>query len=87
MLFVKILLLRKSSKILMSHIGYGTVMKKMSGFVNEKSFISILFTEGTGTIRCRKEMMEFQKGDSFFISAGSGAYEIDGICEALITMV
>lgn len=65
----------------------GTVMKKMSGYVNEKSFVSVLFTEGTGTIQSQGERIEFRKGDSFFLSAGSGVYEIDGICEALITMV
>lgn len=63
----------------------GRLMKRMEGCAGEDSFVSILFMEGSGTIRCGKEQLTFRKGDSFFMSAGSGAYEIEGSCEALVT--
>ncbi len=65
----------------------GQLMSCMSGSVSEKSFVSVLFTEGAGSISCAGEELTFKKGDSFFITAGSGAYEIKGHCEALITTI
>jgi len=65
----------------------GDVMKRMEGVVSEKSFASILMLDGEGTISCCKETLEFKKGDSFFISAGSGAYQIEGSCDALVTTI
>ena len=65
----------------------GAVMREIKGTVSEKSFVSILFLEGNGTIRSGNDELKFQKGDSFFISAGSGNYEIEGTCEALITSI
>lgn len=57
----------------------------MSGHIGEESFVSLLFMEGE--ISCGGETLAYQKGDSFFLSAGSGAYEINGRCQALVTMV
>ena len=65
----------------------GTTMKKMTGLVTKESFASIIFMEGAGTIRCGEEALAFQKGDSFFLSADSGSYEVEGTCQALITTV
>ncbi|MDO4336822.1 MAG: class I mannose-6-phosphate isomerase [Eubacteriales bacterium] len=65
----------------------GTVMKKMTGTIDKDSFASILFMEGKGTIWSGDEVLRFQKGDSFFLSAGSGVYEIAGTCEALVTTI
>ncbi len=65
----------------------GAVMREVKGTVSEKSFLSILFLEGNGIIRSGNDELKFQKGDSFFISAGSGNYEIEGTCEALITSI
>lgn len=65
----------------------GEIMKNMTGIIREESFANVLFLDGQGTICCQNETLEFQKGDSFFISAGSGEYEICGACEALITTV
>ena len=62
-------------------------MSSMKGSVNEDSFVSILIMEGEGTISCGEEEITYRKGDSFFMSAGSGEYEINGKCEALITTV
>ena len=65
----------------------GRTMKKVEGAVDEASFVSVIFMEGRGVIRCGGEALEFQKGDSFFLSAGSGDYEIEGSCQALVTKV
>lgn len=65
----------------------GKVMKKMEGTVSEDSFASILMLDGEGTISCEGETLEFKKGDSFFLSAGSGAYDVEGSCDALITTI
>lgn len=65
----------------------GKVMKKMEGNVSEESFASILILDGKGTISDSEEMLDFQKGDSFFLSAASGNYTIEGFCDALITTI
>lgn len=65
----------------------GKVMKKMEGNVSEESFASILFLDGKGTITGQEGTLEFQKGDSFFVAAGSGAYTVEGTCDALITTI
>lgn len=65
----------------------GKLMSSMKGSVNEDSFVSILIMEGEGTISCGEKEITYRKGDSFFMSAGSGEYEINGKCEALITTV
>lgn len=65
----------------------GTHVKHVSGEADETSFISILVLEGEGTIRCGSETLDYRKGDSLFMGAGSGDYEISGACEALITTV
>ncbi len=65
----------------------GKLMSSVKGSVNEDSFVSILIMEGEGTISCKGEEIPYRKGDSFFMSAGSGEYEINGSCEALITTV
>lgn len=63
------------------------IMKKMEGVVSEASFVSILMLDGKGTLTNQEEAVGFQKGDSLFLPAGSGAYQIEGICDALITTV
>lgn len=65
----------------------GRMMSKMEGNVSEESFVSILMLEGKGTITCGGESVAYKKGDSLFLSAGSGAYEIEGSCDALITSI
>jgi len=65
----------------------GKVMKKMEGFVSGESFASILFLDGKGKIASQGEVLEYKKGDSFFLPAGSGAYQVEGVCDALITTV
>ncbi len=65
----------------------GKVMKRMEGTVSGESFASILILDGGGRIACGQESLAFQKGDSFFLSAGSGAYQVEGRCDALITTI
>lgn len=52
-----------------------------------ESFTSLLILDGTGGIRCGGEQMRIQKGDSLFLPAGSGLYEVDGDCTILRTRV
>lgn len=65
----------------------GKVMKRMEGSVSEESFESILILDGKGKITCAEETIPFQKGDSFFLSAGSGSYQVEGVCDALVTTI
>lgn len=65
----------------------GGTMKKMEGFVSETSFESILILDGKGMISNQGENVEFKKGNSFFLPAGSGTYRIEGTCDALITTI
>ncbi|MBD5458438.1 MAG: class I mannose-6-phosphate isomerase, partial [Lachnospiraceae bacterium] len=59
----------------------GDRMKEMRGRVSGASFMSILILDGHGTISDQEEKLEFKKGDSFFLPAGSGGYQIEGICD------
>ncbi len=65
----------------------GHVMNRMEGEVSQASFLSVLMMSGEGQICCGEEKLEFQKGDSFFLDAGSGEYRIEGSCDALITTI
>lgn len=65
----------------------GKVMEKLTGKVSEESFASILILDGEGTISNQGETLDYKKGDSFFLSAGSGKYTIKGTCDALITTI
>lgn len=65
----------------------GSVMRKVEGAVNEDSFVSVLIMNGKGSISCGGERVSYQKGDSFFLPAGSGAYTVEGSCDALITTI
>lgn len=65
----------------------GKMMKKMEGTVTQDSFVSILMLDGEGKISCQDETVTFKKGDSIFLSAGSGTYQIEGSCDALITSI
>lgn len=65
----------------------GKEMNQSKGQVGAESFASILFMDGEGTISCQGDTLPYKKGDSFFLSAGSGEYEISGSCEALVTTI
>ncbi len=65
----------------------GTFMKKMEGTVSEASFASILILDGEGTIKNNGDTLTFKKGESFFLTAGSGIYTVEGSCDALVTTI
>ena len=58
-----------------------------NGIADEKSFVSLLIADGVGTLNCGGETVNVQKGESYFLPAGSGAYRIEGPCETLVTTV
>ncbi len=60
---------------------------RMQGTVTEKSFLSLLILDGEGTISSQGEKKSFRKGDSLLITAGSGDYQIEGKCDALMTTI
>ena len=55
--------------------------------VDEKSFVSLLVTEGEGTLTCGGETVSVKKGDSYFLPANSGSYTVQGDCQTLVTRV
>ena len=65
----------------------GQRMKKVVGEIDKTSFVSILVMEGEGTIRDKEETLTFKKGDSLFVTANTGEYELEGAFEALVTTV
>ena len=65
----------------------GKISKRLCGTVDETSFLHMLFLSGEGKIKNGNEDVKFKKGDSFFLPAGDGNYEISGECEALFTYI
>lgn len=50
------------------------------------SFNSVLILEGEGKV-VGDDTVEFKKGDSIFVTAGTGKYAIEGKCKAILTKV
>lgn len=65
----------------------GDIIKEVQGCISDASFMSVLILDGHGTISNQGEELEFQKGDSLFLPAGSGSYRIEGACDGLITTI
>ena len=65
----------------------GQRMKKIFGEIDKTSFASLLVLDGTGKVQSGEECVEVQKGDSVFITANAGEYEMEGKFEALLTTV
>ena len=65
----------------------GDIMEEMKGCVSDASFMSVLILDGCGTISNQEEKLDFKKGDSLFLPAGSGSYRIEGTCTGLITTI
>lgn len=65
----------------------GRVTSRTQGTVSSDSFLSILILDGEGHIRTQGEVLSFKKGDSFFLSAGSGDWQMEGWCDALLTTI
>ncbi len=60
-----------------------SVTNEYSDVADEKSFVSVLITDGNGTI----DDTEIKKGDSLFIPANYGEFKICGNIEGIITRV
>ncbi len=60
-----------------------TVKNIFDGVADEKSFVSVLVTNGIGKI----ENIDIKKGDSLFIPANYGTFTISGSLEVIITRV
>ncbi|MCR5627598.1 MAG: class I mannose-6-phosphate isomerase [Lachnospiraceae bacterium] len=54
---------------------------------NGSSFHSLLFIDGDGIITNAEGRQEFQKGDSFFVSADNGEYKLKGNGKAILTTI
>lgn len=65
----------------------GKILSKAQGTVGEKTFLSVLILSGEGKIFCGDEEFFYRKGDSFFLTAGAGAWKICGSCDVLLTTV
>lgn len=65
----------------------GRLTYRMQGTVGETSFLSILILDGEGKISCKGESVSYRKGDSLFLAAGSGDWQIEGRCDALLTTI
>ena len=65
----------------------GLRRKKLIGEADGTSFVSVLVMSGAGKITASGQTMEVKKGDSIFITAGSGEYELEGDMEVLLTTV
>ena len=50
------------------------------------SFNNLLFLEGEGSVS-GDDIVEFKKGDSIFITAGTGKYTVNGKCKAVLTKI
>ena len=64
-----------------------TTVNKISGTVDSTSFASVLVLEGAGTIKAGEEVMQVKKGDSIFMEADTGYFEVEGNLELLFTTV
>ena len=65
----------------------GNLTYRMQGRVSEESFLSILILDGEGTLSNQNEKVPYRKGDSLFLPAGSGDWQIEGKCDALVTTI
>lgn len=65
----------------------GVLTYRMQGTVTDSSFLSILILDGEGTISNQGERLNYKKGDSIFLPANSGDWQIEGSCDALLTTI
>lgn len=80
------------TKTLLSECQYFTtyryeVEKECEVEVDTKSFNSVIITEGEGTLSMGDTVLEFIKGDSIFVPAQEGKFEIKGKCEFILSRV
>lgn len=65
----------------------GDLTYRVQGTVKAASFLSILILDGNGIISNQGEQIRYKKGDSLFLPANSGDWQIEGTCDALLTTI
>lgn len=65
----------------------GELTWRMQGTVSEASFLNIMILDGEGIITSKQDKIRYRKGDSLFLPAGSGDWQIEGKCDALMTTI
>lgn len=70
-----------------SYFTVDAVSGEYAGAADETSFVSVLITDGAGTLSCGGQTMAFRKGDSLLLTANSGMYTMAGDYQALVTRV
>ena len=60
---------------------------KTTAKIDRTSFHSLIVTEGRGIIRMNNTETEFDKGDSIFIPAQDGCYEVIGKCDIVLSHI
>lgn len=65
----------------------GILTYRTQGTVRETSFLSILILDGEGTLSNQEEKISYKKGDSLFLPANAGDWQIEGRCDALLTTI
>lgn len=63
------------------------IREKISLYLDDSSFVSLVFLRGKGTVHCGDERMEAAAGDSFFVSAGRKVIHVEGRCEFIATNI
>lgn len=63
------------------------VQAPAGGICDEGSFTSLLITDGKGRLACGGEALAVRRGDSLFLPAGSGRWELTGSAAALAARV
>lgn len=61
--------------------------KTYEDIADDSSFVSLLVIDGEGKISAEGETLEVKKGDSVFITAGAGKYNVEGNVEVIKTIV
>ncbi len=65
----------------------GELMYRTQGTVSDTSFLHILIQDGEGILTNKNDKVAYRKGDSLFLPAGSGDWQIQGKCDALLTTI
>ena len=63
-----------------------TLDGKLSLEATADSFIAFTVIEGQGSVKA-EEQLEFIKGDSFFVPAGYGTFELSGNCKVIVSSI
>ena len=54
---------------------------------DERSFVSLLSTDGEVTLTSGGDTVAVKKGESYFLPAAIGPYAVTGTCQTLVTTV